>query len=232
MVIKQSIRIKGVIFDLDGTLIDTIDTFTRSFNQGIGKFGLGPVPVEITADFMNNGQTMEQLLSRLFPGSFRNDDLTSVREEIRKSYLEMEEEGVKLIPGVKVALQKLRDMELKIGIATARMSPEEVKWREVRRLGIDQYIDAMVNGAEAERKPAPGALLECIRRLELSPDKCVMVGDSLMDILTGRAASVITIVLPNGVASRETLLSYNPDIILDNISDLPGYIGTIVKTEC
>ena len=120
---------------------------------------------------MNNGQTMEQLLSRLFPGSFRNDDLTSVREEIRKSYLEMEEEGVKLIPGVKVALQKLRDMELKIGIATARMSPEEVKWREVRRLGIDQYIDAMVNGAEAERKPAAGALLECIRRLELSPDR-------------------------------------------------------------
>ncbi|MFC2017931.1 HAD family hydrolase [Chloroflexota bacterium] len=221
-------RVKGVIFDLDGTLIDTIDTFTRSFNQGIGKFGLEPVPIEVTADFMNNGQTMEELLSRLFPGSFKKEDLDNFREEIKKAYLELEEDGVKLIPGAKEALQKLREMELKMGIVTARMSPKDVKRREIVRLGISQYIDAMVTGAEAERKPAPGSLLECINRLGLSPAECVMVGDSRVDVLTGRAASVMTIVIPNGVASRETLSGYNPDVMLDSLDDLPGYIGILV----
>ena len=221
-------RVKGVIFDLDGTLIDTIDTFTRSFNKGIGKFGLEPGSIEVTADFMNNGQTMEELLSRLFPGNFREEDLDSLRDEIRKAYLELEEDGVKLIPGAKEALQKLREMGLKMGIVTARMSPTDVKRREITRLGISQYIDAMVTGAEAERKPAPGSLLQCINRLGLSPTECVMVGDSRVDVLTGRAASVITIVIPNGVASRETLSGYNPDVMLGSLYDLSGYISTML----
>lgn len=228
MVNRQTSRVKGAIFDLDGTLIDTIETFTRSFNKGIGKFGLGPVPIEITADFMNKGQTMEELLSELFPNRFKKEDLDGFREEIKRAYLELEEDGVKLIPGAKEALQRLQEMGLRMGIVTARMSPKDVKRREITRLGINQYIDAMVTGAEAERKPAPGSLLECIGRLGLSPAECIMVGDSRVDVLTGRAASVITIVIPNGVASRETLSGYNPDIILESLTDLPGYIGTLV----
>lgn len=228
MVSRQTIRVKGAIFDLDGTLIDTIETFTQSFNRGIGQFGLEPVPLEITANFMNNGQTMEELLSELFPGRFNKEDLDSFREEIKKAYLELEEEGVKLIPGAREALQSLREMGLRMGIVTARMSPKDVKRREISRLGISQYIDAMVTGAEAERKPAPGSLLECINRLGLSPAECIMVGDSRVDVLTGRAASVMTIVIPNGVASRETLSGYKPDVILDSLTDLPGYIGSLV----
>ena len=64
-------KIKGVIFDLDGTLIDTIDTFTRAFNRAIDKFGLKPVSRDKVADFMNNGIPMENILTELFPGTFQ-----------------------------------------------------------------------------------------------------------------------------------------------------------------
>lgn len=220
---------KGVIFDLDGTLIDSLDTFTRAFNQGIGKFGHKPVSRATVADFMNNGITMEKLLVELFPDTFeKEENIDRLREEFKKAYLELEVDSVRLIPGAEEALSRLREMGLKIGIVTARLSLGEDKWRELRRLGIDHYIDTMVTGAEAERKPAAGSLLECIRRLGLSPAECVMVGDSRVDILTGRAASVITIVLPNGVATREALSRENPDVILHSLADLPGYISTLL----
>ena len=132
-----------------------------------------------------------------------------------------------MIPGAEEVLLRLRGMGLKIGIVTARLSSGEAKWRELRRLGIAHYIDAMVTGAEAERKPAAGSLLECIKRLGLSPAECMMVGDSRVDILTGRAASVFTIVLPNGVATRETLSENNPDAILNSLADLAGYISML-----
>ncbi len=229
MEISKSKKIKGVIFDLDGTLIDTIDTFSRAFNQGIVKFGQKPVSREKVADFMNNGMPMEKILPELFPGKFeKKEDRDRFREELKKAYAELEEEGVRLIPGVEEVLPRLRKMGLKLGIVTARLSTGEAKWRELRRLNIAHYIDAIVTGAEAERKPAAGSLLECIKKLGLSPADCVLVGDSRVDILTGRAASVMTIVLPNGVATRETLSEDNPDMIMDSLTDLPDYISTLV----
>lgn len=221
-------KIKGVIFDLDGTLIDTIDTFTRAFNHGVGQFGFEPVSKEKVAEFMNDGVPLDKILSELFPATFdRKESAERFREEIKKAYLEFEEDGVTLIPGAKEVLSRLKEMGFKIGIVTARLSSGEAKWRDLIRLGIDHYIDAMVTGGEAERKPAPGSLLECIKKLGLSPAECVMVGDSRVDILTGRAASVITIVLPNGVASREILSRDKPDIIMDSLTDIPDYVSTM-----
>jgi len=228
MEIREPKKIKGVIFDLDGTLIDTIGTFTGAFNQGIGKFGFKPVSRDKVADFMNNGTPLEEMLTEVSLDTFeKKENIDILRDEIKKAYLELEVDGVKLIAGAKEVLPKLRGMGLKIGIVTARLSSGEVKWRELRRLDIDHYIDIIITGGEAERKPAPGSLLECIKQLGLSHTECVMVGDSQIDILTGRAASVITIVVPNGVASKETLATYNPDVILDNLAELPGYITTL-----
>lgn len=229
MGISEAKNIKGVIFDLDGTLIDTLDTFVRSFNQELRKLGLKPISKEKVADFMNNGIPLDKILPELSPSTFeKKEDRHRFRVEMEKTYAKLEENGVKLIPGAEEILPTLKEMGLKIGIVTARLSTGEAKWRELRRLGIANYIDAMVTGAEAERKPAAGSLLECIKRLGLSPTECVMVGDSRVDILTGRAASVMTIVLPNGVATRETLSEDNPDVIMDTLTDLPSYISTLV----
>lgn len=222
-------KIKGVIFDLDGTLIDTLEAYARAFNQGIEKFGLKPVSEEKLAFFLNWGLPLEKILLEISPTTFRKDGpRLQCLEEIGKAYSELEEENVILKPGVEEVLPGLREMGLKIGIVTGRMTSGELKWRELRRLGVDHYIDAMVTGAEAERKPAIGSLMECIKMLGLSPKDCVLVGDSQADILTGKAAGVMTVALPTGVASRETLSKDNPAVILDSLADLTGYISTLV----
>jgi HAD superfamily hydrolase (TIGR01509 family) len=224
----QNPKIKGVIFDLDGTLIDTLETYTRAFNQGIAGFNLAPISKETLATFLNRALPLEKILLELFPIPFEEKEVRLVcLGEIQKAYTALEKENVLLKPGVKEILPKLREMGLKIGIVTARMTSGEIKWRELRRLGINHFIDAMVTGAEAERKPATGSLMECIRQLGLFPAECVSVGDSRADIITGKAAGVITIALPTGVATREDLCQENPEAIIDNLTELTRYISEL-----
>jgi len=218
-------KIKGVIFDLDGTLIDTLETYTLAFNQGIEAFNLKPISKEKLATLLNRALPLEDILLELFPTPFKEKETRlKCLEEIRKAYTELEK-NVKLKPGVEEVLPKLREMGMKIGIATARTTSGEVKWLELRRLGIDHFIDAMVTAAEAERKPAIGSLIECIKRLGLSPAECVLVGDSQSDVLTGKAAGVMTIALPTGVASKENLCRENPETIIDSLTALPDFIS-------
>ena len=221
-------KIKGVIFDLDGTLIDTLEAYTQAVNQGIGKFNLKPVSIEKLADFLNRGLTLEKTLLELFPTTFEKKEARlQCLEEVITVYRYLVKESVSLMPGAEETLPRLREMGLKIGIVTARTTTGERKWLELRHLGIDHYIDAIVTGGEAERKPATGSLMECLKILGLSPTECVMVGDSQADILAGKAAGVMTIALPTGVASRETLSKDNPEAIIDSLADLTAYISTL-----
>ncbi len=221
-------KIKGVIFDLDGTLIDTLETYTRAFNQGIAGFNLASVSKETLATFLNRALPLDKILVELFPIPFEKKAIRlECLGEIQKAYTALEKENVILKPGVEEILPKLREMGLKIGIVTARTTSGETKWRELRRLGINHFIDAMVTGAEAERKPATGSLMECIRQLGLSPAECISVGDSRTDIITGKAAGVITIALPTGVATREDLCQENPAAIIDNLTELTRYVSEL-----
>jgi len=225
----RNTKIKGVIFDLDGTLIDTHETYTRAFNQGILRFNLAPISKEKLATFLNRALPLEKILLELFPIPFEEKEVQfKCLGEIQKAYTDLERENVPLKPGVEEVLPKLREMGLKIGIVTARTTSGETKWRELRRLGINHFIDAMVTGAEAERKPATGSLMECIRQLGLSPAECVLVGDSQADIITGKAAGVTTIALPTGVATVENLSQENPAAIINNLTELPRYISQLI----
>ncbi len=217
--IFQRGKIKGVIFDLDETLISSLENYTEAFNRGLAAFGLEPVTQEKIAGFLDRGFRLGKMLLELFPSAFQNEEnLQAGVDEIRKAYVTSEAEKVSLKPGADRILQSLKEGGLKIGIVTGRTSQGDSKWRELHRLNINQFIDVMVTGTEATPKPAPDGLIKCIRELGLTPEDCVFIGDSSVDIIAGKRAGVRTVAIHGGVATRKLLAEQQPDYILADLS--------------
>jgi HAD superfamily hydrolase (TIGR01509 family) len=224
-------EIKGVIFDLDGTLIDTLGTYTEAFNKGTEVFGLEPVTDEKIADFLNRGLRLNEMLLELFPSVFEGDvKRQTCEEEIRKTYFAMQTGKVLLKPGAKRTLQSLKERGIKVGIFTGRRSTGERRWLELRRLNIDQFVDTMVTAADAPSKPAPDGLIKCIDELGLSAKEVVFVGDSTLDVIAGKKAGVRTVAVYDGVAAKEVLAEQRPDCLLGDLNMLFSYLKGLEKT--
>ncbi|MFB0506089.1 MAG: HAD family hydrolase [Thermodesulfobacteriota bacterium] len=225
-------KIKGVIFDLDETIIDSLAALTEAFNTGTREFGLEPVTGERIAHFLDEGLRLGEMLLELYPSVFAEDGKRQVcGDVIRKAYSELEPQKVVLKPGVRRTLQSLKERGVKIGIVTGRKSKGERKWLELRRLNIHQFVDAMVTGAEAPAKPAPDGVTKCMKELGLSAEECVFVGDSSIDIMAGKKAGVRTIAVCTGVAGKELLVEHGPDYVLDDMNSLLSYLSKLQKNE-
>ena len=225
-------KIKGVIFDLDETIISSLETYTEAFNRGTRTFGLEPVTEEKIAHFLDEGYRLSKMLLELFSSVFQDDrNRQACEDEIRKAYTELEALKVLLKPEVRRTLQSLKERGLKIGIVTGRMTKGERKWRELRRLNIHHFIDAMVTAAEAPAKPAPDGLIKCIKELGLSVEECVFVGDSRGDVIAGTRAGVRTVAVQTGVAGKELLVEQGPDYVLADLNLLLSYLDELQKPE-
>ena len=232
MVTFRAGKIKGVIFDLDQTLIDSLGAFTEAFNRGMRQFGLDPVTRERLASFLDKGWRMQRMLLEVSPSVFDEDETRKAcQDEIRKAYLELEPQKVVLKPRVKRTLRLLKEGGAKIGIVTGRISKGDGKWLELRRLGIDQLVDAMVTAAEAPAKPAPDGLIKCVKALGLLAEDCVYVGDSRLDIRAGKKAGLITVGIETGVAGKELLTEESPDYIVDEVSELMTCLNEFQENE-
>ena len=215
--------IKGVIFDLDGTLIDSLDTYNLAFNRIVKRYHLSPVDIRELADFLNQFISLEQLLQQLYP-ALSPDKITAFRTEMKNEFIALAKEHITLQPHVKEVLNLLKDRGMKIGVATGRMSTGNSKWRDLKNLGIDCLVDVVVTGGETKPKPHPDSLIKCTQELGLSLSECIFVGDSRADIIAGKNAGIFVIAVPTGVASREQLAEEFPDYILDSLDLLPGHI--------
>jgi HAD superfamily hydrolase (TIGR01509 family) len=228
MTVYRRQKIKGVIFDLDETIINSLGTYTEAFNRGTSIFGLEPVTEERMARCLDEGLRLGKILLELSPSVFEEDNnRQTCEDEIHKAYHELAGQKVLLKPGVKRILQSLKKRGVKIGIVTGRMTREERKWLELRRLKIYHFVDVMVTGAEAPPKPAPDGLIKCIKELGLSPKECVFVGDSRVDVIAGKKAGVKTVAVHGGVASKELLVEEEPDYVLADLNSLFSYLSEL-----
>jgi HAD superfamily hydrolase (TIGR01509 family) len=216
--------VKGVIFDLDGTLLDSIDALWRSFNAGVSAFNLEPVGKKRLTDLMNSGSSLPDILREVYP-ELRKDSasgtLVGINEEIRRDYVSQDADRVKFSSGAEELFHRLRARKLKTGIVTSRSSTPERVWEELDNRRIARFFDAVVTGAEARRKPAPDSVIICLKRLGLSPGECIFIGDSQADIRAGKAAGLMTVAVATGVSIRKALEAESPDFVFN---DLHGFI--------
>ncbi len=212
--------VKGVIFDLDGTLVDSLDTLWRAFNAGVNAFNLPSVTQERLFALMNKGIGLADILRDVYPELGTESvtaTVTDIMAVIRRDYLAACVNDVKLSDGAWEMLNGFKAIGLKIGIVTSRTVAPEKMWREFGRLEITQFVDAVITANELKRKPDPESLIECLKRLAVMPEECIFVGDSQADIRAGQAAGVRTVAIAAGVSSWKDLAAESSDFIFDNL---------------
>ncbi len=219
-------RIKGVIFDLDGTLIDSLVAYRMAFNRSVERYNLKPIDIRELADFLNQFLSLEELLKNLYP-SLNPEDIQEFMVEMKNEFIALSKDYITLKPHAREVLLSLKNQGMKIGIATGRMSRGDGKWRELKNLNIDSFVDTVVTAGETKPKPDPASLIKCAEELDLSLDECVFVGDSRADVMAGKSAGVKIIAVPTGVASRDQLAEEMPDFMLDSLYQLTDKIKSI-----
>ena len=214
------LKIRAAIFDLDGTLIDSLKVYYQDINEIFKRVGLPPVKQETVFDIMREGKSP---WDSLLPHDLED------REELLKRCLaidneiwtEIYEKEADLFPNSGETLKKIKKAGIKIGIVTSGWEEnDEIKKLLIKR-DIYSLIDIIITRDDvAKVKPAPDPILECVDRLGLTPKECLYVGDATSDIVAGKAAGVMTIGVVTGVSNYERLAQEKPALIIKEISEL------------
>jgi len=222
-------NINGIIFDLDGTLIDSLEAYRMAFNSTVKRYDLKPIDIRELSDFLNQFLSLEQVIKKLYP-SLKLEEIQGFMREMREKFIALSKHHITLKPHAREVLLSLKEKGMKIGVATGRMSKGDGKWRELKNLGIDNLVDTVVTGGETKPKPDPASLIRCAEQLGLSLKDCIFVGDSRADVIAGRNAGIKVIAIPSGVATKYQLLKEIPDFLLESLSSLPAHIENISQS--
>lgn len=204
--------IRLIIFDLDGTLIDSSIDITNALNYAIEPYGFKPLTVKDTIKLVGEGIT--RLIEKLI-----GNVAESVKKDITDRFLEHYTAHIldytKEYSGVRGVLEKLSAYK-KAVISNKR---ESLSRMVLKGLGILPFFDIIIGSdSTPERKPSPLPVLRVLSDLRMKPAETMMVGDSNLDIDAGKAAGVITVAVTYGYRPVEALR--HADYMIDRISDL------------
>lgn len=187
--------IKAVIFDLDGTLIDTEKYYMKAWPEAMANFGY-TMTYEDALTLRSLGRPFAPMRLQEISGD-PNLDYQAVRE-CRKELMEryLNENGIELKPYALEVLQKLKDEDIIIALCTA--NDYERTERYLKRIGIFEYFDHIICASMVEKgKPAPDIYEFAIDELGLYADECIVVEDSPNGITSAATAGVRTVMIPD-----------------------------------
>jgi pyrophosphatase PpaX len=200
-------KLRAVVFDLDGTLLNSIPLIRRTFEQVFAEFG---IPWGDGAVMKTVGLPLRQAAEIYARG--RDEQFL---EAYATFYHDHQPEMLDLFPGTLDAVRVLHDSGYRLGLATSKRREPAVDGLILT--GLDRYFTHVVAMDDTKRpKPYPDCLLRCLDLLAEDASRAIYVGDSIYDVQTGKNAGTATAGVTWGIASREELGHYRPDVIVDN----------------
>lgn len=206
-------KISLLIFDLDGTLVNTLDDITASVNYALARLNKRSIPAEKVRQFVGNGSRV--LLTRAL------DDRTEQVDEALDLYKEHYTRNLvvhsSLYPGVRETLEYFKP----IPMAVISNKTNEFIAPLLGRLGIGRYFKIAIGADHGIRlKPAPDSVLAILAEVGADRQRTALVGDGTTDVIAGREAGVITCAATYGFRSEQELRKAGPDFIVHDISEL------------
>ena len=214
----------AVLFDLDGTLLDTALDIALALNRARADYGWTSVALSEVRGMIGRGAPL--LIERVAASQQRSVDqpmLAALLARFLAHYAALEEAGdcaAQPYPGAMDALRALHEAGLRIAVVTNKQ--QQLADALLRYIGMSAWIDLVVGGDTCERrKPDPQPLLHACSVLEALPSQAIMVGDSINDVLAARAAGMPILCVPYGYNEGQDPRLLPCDAIIERLSELP-----------
>lgn len=207
-----------VLFDLDGTIIDTNDLILQSFLYTLEHYFPGKYTKEDVLPYM--GQTIFEQMERYGGKELMNE----LAAHYREYNVRVHDELVTEFPHVAEVIPKLAAMGIQLGVVTSKRN--KTAMMGLRLFDLERYMKVVVTyESTEEHKPHPAPVLLALEELDADPARTIMVGDSEYDILAGKRAGVATAGVAWSLKGEAYLQQFEPDYILRDMRE----ILTIVK---
>ncbi|WP_371369171.1 Pyrophosphatase PpaX [Sporomusa rhizae] len=205
-------KFKGILFDLDGTLIDTSNLIIRSFQHTFDLHYRRYLSAEEIYDFF--GKPLKAAME--YYGPDKVDDLIKTYREFNLAHHDQLTTG---FAGVPETIQKLHNAGVLMAIVTSKTKRTAI--RGLKLFDMDKHFPIVIGHEECQKhKPDPEPVRLALTQLNLEPAECLMVGDSPFDLASARTAGVKTAAVRWTQIAWDKLLAEQPDYILNTIEDL------------
>lgn len=216
---RKNGRFDLVVFDWDGTLMDSAAAITLSLQSACRDLGF-PVPRDEQARYVI-GLGLDDAMSHILPG-VDPSHYPRVRERYRIHFL-ANDPGTTLFPGAAETIAGLHQAGFLLAVATGKS--RRGLDRALDATGLRPYFHATRCADEASSKPHPGMLLELMKELGAAQDRTLMIGDTTHDMGMARAAGVPRVAAVYGAHAREALLPFEPLACVDGFEDLRRWLA-------
>lgn len=207
---------RGIVFDLDGTLIDSAGDIVAAVNHALVASGRKALPGATIRRFVGDGARL--LCARAVGVPEHHPAVEEVLHSYLAYYLAHPTDHTKWMPGARAVLDDLRRFRLAICTNKPRDTTDVV----LARLGVRSLFAAVSAGGDVPSpKPSPDPILALAQKLSLAPEQMVMIGDGPQDVEAGRRAGCRTIGVKGGFLAVERLLDAKPDVVIASLAELP-----------
>lgn len=203
--------VKAILFDLDGTILDTSEFILQAFEHSLKHQGI--TDVKRSHMIKKMGPALTEMYKILAP--------QANMEQFVRSHRDFQADNLALsrpFPQVPEVLQKIHKSGIKIGAVTSRSNENSIKTLELA--DIKQYFEIVVSFEDVKNpKPDPEGVLMALKYMNVRPVDTMMVGDTYVDVEAGRSAGTKTVGITHGMRGDDVKIS-NPDYLISSISEL------------
>lgn len=211
-------KYEAVLFDMDGTLLDTIEVIALAVNTSLRRLRLPVHPTEAYKKMIGDGAS--KLCERALPVDMRQDKeiLRDVRTGFECVYLATQNSLTRLYAGIEALLADLQKEGIKMAIITNK--PHELALESAADLLPDCFEIILGQSDETPCKPDPAAALRAAEHMSLAPEKCLFLGDSCADMKTGANAGMASVAALWGFSPRELLAKCGARFFVQHPADV------------
>lgn len=213
-------RYTCAVFDLDGTILDTLDDLTNAVNHAITKAGRATHPSEAVRKMIGNGVRM--LIARAMGDDATEAQIDSALADFRAYYAAHMDDCTREYPGITPMLKQLRESGVRLCVCSNKY---DAAVQQLIGAHFPGLFDAITGeGADVPRKPDPAGVYKVLRAVNADPAHTCYIGDSSVDLRTARNATLPCICVTWGFADRDALTALQPDALVDSMQQLTDAI--------
>lgn len=213
---------KAVIFDLDGTLLNTLDDLADSTNYALSKFGYPTRTIEEVRQFVGNG--VGKLIERAIPDGKNNPNFEKCLSIFKENYAQNMYNKTAPYNGIIEMLSNLKSKGIKIAVVSNKF---DLAVKELCKKYFEGFIDFAAGENEAQgikKKPAPDTVISVLNEFNFAPEDAVYVGDSDVDIMTAKNSKMPCISVTWGFRDKKFLLENGATILINAPSEIYNHL--------